>query len=573
MMPFAAIWFPERRTIIASSGASGGTDLLCELDAVERLGPRASNQRRRFWRLPTQRVAQITVADASQHELLRAGDTSTIPLVLDAAFRDESPLIFVLCSDGRSSELMEAQFVSDARWQEPLELHDLLRLLGPRAAMHVDGVWHSPVCFDGQQIRIGPAQAIPFISDRLTVQIEPPACTPGPTCKLALAVKLTSLTKADSGPERAPLHAGSKPILLVWRSVFAERLTTASRPFVQGFRDHVQTFLGQSIAFARTPSSGMIRSPIVRGDFSLRPETRRKDDVSETWEFDGPIDIRDVLVLCMPRRSHRLVELRYDGEPGLAPVRDIQQGIELDIFCWRAELDRLTPVAWDDLAPDMRAAFAERLGVELKTADSKERDTGSLAGTAAVHRHDRPSDAAISAIPRAVALEHGKVFTAAEALIGTIDEWFATLDREAVEKLCARSGPAVEITNLARFLPLALHEVPHGLASWTELERDAAALHAVIAALAGLLHFSIAGSEHLRGDTRIWESLKRAVETIGPADARQLIALLEAFGPDLSGALAILMPDVLGRTASLLEKLESELSSMAREADSPRAVC
>lgn len=77
--------------------------------------------------------------------------------------------------------------------------------------------------------------------------------------------------------------------------------------------------------------------------------------MSSTWEFEGPVEVRDVVMLCVPSLPGEPVELRYGRDSHQSPHKSAREGFELSILCWRADLDQLTPVAWSDLDAQTRA--------------------------------------------------------------------------------------------------------------------------------------------------------------------------------------------------------------------------
>jgi hypothetical protein len=568
-IPVYAVWFPEKQTIIISGGDSGDADFFNEWEAVDRLGPRASGVRRRFWRLPKGRAASVPVHPGSRYELFKTSDKSSIPFTIDAGFSQDTSLIFALYSNESTADgATQCRFlVNDGNWSNVLELYDRLQnVIDPDVRSKIHGIWYSPVSYVNEEIRVGPARAIALPRERQTIEVLP-ASVSGAMSKIELIANAIGLATSGGGVAATPTA-----ILLVWRSIFAERLkTTGSNPLLQAFHDNVEKFLGQSIAFSRAPAtaSAVTQRPIARGYFSLRANPVHKDGASSVWAFEGPLEVRDVLVLCVPSLPGQPVELRYGRDSRHSPHKSSQEGFEVSILCWRADIDELTPVAWNDLDAHTQAVLADQLTDELRKLQgaAESRQPQNRDGEASDHRE--AEELAVARTPRAPALEYSKVFAADEELRGTIDEWFATLSTEEVEKLSARDGPALPITNIARFLPVALAD---SSTSWTELERDASILHARVAGLVSLLKLSTTPGEHFRGDARIWKSIDRTIDAVGLADDGELVKAVQSFAPDASGALAVLKPGALGSAIPLLDKLEATLQKIFQEAaDTPNA--
>ena len=555
------IWFPERRSILIANPAGARANLFCELEAADHLGPRASQQRRRFWTLQDKRIVRIPTNGSLQYEFFGTATRSVTSVILDSEFAEQGTLLVALYASEDRPDLTHVEFIRDAdNWRDPLRLHQhLQRLLGSKTRNRVVAVWHAPTSSSNGEMRVGPARAISFAPERATVDVLAPTCTSGAVSKISLSASAGSLQ--DNSLERdsaARLDSNQWiPVILIWRSVFAERAETRSSPVLESFQDYVQAFLGQGVPFIRNPArSGVALQPVVQGRLRPRLNAGEKHGTATILEFEGAVDLRDVVALCIARQLSQPVELRYAEQSVPEPHRYVQGGYELNIVCWTAELDQLRAIAWSDLPAPISSIFTDRLNREFARTEGR------------VDESNRPVDdgwaqeliiAATAAAPR---LDYRTVFTADEELAGTVDEWFATLPMDDVEKFASKSGEPIEATNLARFLPLALHKVPHSLSSWIGLDRDAAALYAEICELADILQLSMSFSGHLRSDARIWKSLRIVADAIGQAGEARLIAALNAFEPEASGKLATLEPDALRQLASLLEKLRAELKEL-----------
>lgn len=224
-LPVYAVWFPEKQTVIISGGDSGAPDFFNEWEVVDRLGPSASSERRRYWRLPKGRAVGVPVNIGSRYELFGTGDKSSTPFVLDIEVFQDTTLIFVLYATANGAT--QSRFiVSDGSWTDALQLYDYLQeVLDPRVRSEIHGTWYSPIFFTDKEMRVGPARTIALPRERRTIEIPPPTSAASAMSKIKLfGSTIRLVASGDSGhPVLGALPTEPPAILLVWRSMFAER--------------------------------------------------------------------------------------------------------------------------------------------------------------------------------------------------------------------------------------------------------------------------------------------------------------------------------------------------------------
>jgi len=559
MLPIHAIWFREERSLVVSNAGHGDFNLIIERETVERLGPRASDEQRQFWRLPKDRATRIAVNSAAAHELFDSGKQSTLSLVLDGEFTEGTPLVFVVDSNEHTADgAANFRCLDGYEGASEAELKDYLRsVLEPAVVARIRGVWVSPIASDGTAIRIGPARAITLPPDRMTIEVRRPVDTSDTKSRVEL---VATLGGERNGPAQYVPVKSWMAVLLIWRGVYAGRTRAPAPSAVQeGFQESVARFLGRQIPFSRDPATATTRRrPIARGHFLAQPApVTGKPSAAPFWQFEGAVDVGDVLMLCIPSRSSHPVEVRHDPDHDLYKLST--EHFDLGILCWRADPEQLTAVAWSDLGSGARAELHDQLLDEL--ALHPERDAVARSGPS-----DRsPAELVFAAVPRALTLEYDAALETDEELTGIAEDWFATLSAEAVEKLSASGRRPPQLANVVRFLPVALHDVPNTLASWSGIERDAASLQERVVRIARLLQPAIAPKPHLRSDTAVWRSIDRAVDVTAMGGDYELVEALRNLAPGVNGALGILDPTALSAADTLMEKLETALRNAQRD--------
>jgi hypothetical protein len=577
-LPVYAIWFPDTRTVLISRNDAGAPDLFDECESIDRLGPRASGARRRDWELPQQGIMRATANPHSKYDIYNSGDGPGIRLTLDAEVRDGA-LLLVSYANGNSRQI---RFLTNAaNWSDAAELHGYARqMLRLEQQEHIEAIWCSPMSVANEEIRLGPARAVWPCGTPRRVEILPLEKSSGPFSKLELVARTDRLA-AQSGGRLMISHLSpvSEVILLVWRSIIAGRLnSTAPSAFLQAFQHNTSKYLGWSIAFDRIRATPSARRPIARGYFVPRSDTplsRFAPGERVSWQFEGPLDINDVLILCVPLSPERpLAIVRQQG-----PSHDVltlePEGSQFKAFCWRAELDHLVPVAWTDIEQEIQTSLLGQIKDELQTTRKPADQAGIPSAAAAAADPDPavlPETAeadATAAAQRGAAVEHSAVFEIEAALSGTVEEWFATLSVETVGKLYAGRKPDSRhrITSIARFLPIDVAGLLDAPANWAVFEDDAEALYERLIGIQRILGPSttLAG-RHLRSDAGLWKSIGHAAGVLQSADEAMITAALQPFAANSSGSLALLNPVTFRSTSVALSRLEKQLKQLSTEA-------
>jgi hypothetical protein len=558
-LPLYAIWFPAAKTVFVSRNGADSPAFFCESEPVEQLGPRASGKRRRYWRLPAQGVAKLlAVAESAAYELFGAPDGVPVPLALDTSVAGPDVALLVSCRRGDpAASTMQLEFLAnDVNFKDAGELHRKVRNvldLGPQD--HVEGIWTSPIARDEGGIRLGPARAAwPYGSARSIELLLAPATG------LMSELELTARTDHYIVPRgdqpftvRMSLSAPGTAVLLVWRSIFAGRLnTSAPNSFLQAFQDNIAQYLGWSIPFNRMPPAPSAESPIARGYFlpksGARPEPIPPGEPL-TLTFRAPLDIDDIVMLCICSQPADLIDIVQQREGSQSPYRPDDDGLQRQILCWRVTLHGLMALAWNDIEPKVRSALMERQETELREA----RAGAAMASTAARSAEGDVEVRARSAAPRGLLIDPASLFDVSDELRGVVEEWFATLDPTTIEKLC--SGLAYEpiaFTNIARFLPVDIDGMLDAPANWAVFERDAGALRNEAAIVQRLLDPAAdLPRGHLRTNFRTWRSIRQAMSETQIFDEADM-QLIDALLPTASGSLQKLDPRDFYKTTLML---------------------
>nr|WP_041756073.1 hypothetical protein [Bradyrhizobium sp. ORS 278] len=561
-LPVNAIWFPAARTLLISRNGADSPAFFCEFEQVDQLGPRASGARRRYWKLPEESVTKLVAVDENAtSELLGAPDGGTIPLALDATFGAQNNLLLVSYrKDSGAAPVLQLKFLAnDTSFADASELHRHARdTLGLGQKDHVEGIWTSSMTRDENGVRIGPARlAWPYGTARL-IEVQPPS-----TIDLLSELELTARTDhyvGQSGDLRSivqlSLGAPNAAVLLVWRSIFAGRLATNTpNPFLQSLETNVAQYLGWSIPFNRIPPAvSATEQPTARGYFL--PKSGIQSELMPpgqklTLTFHGPLDIDDVAMLCICSQPGEQITITRRPEGAPPPHRPDDENLRPQILCWRATIHGLVPLAWNDIEPKVRAALTERLESELPRTGP-----GAAAASPTSWANGSAETQARSAAPRGTLVDPSSLFSVSDELRSILDEWFATLDPKIVGRLCAVSaGEPIPFTNIARLLPVAIEGMLSVPSNWTVFERDAEALQKQAATIQHLLDPTTGPPPgHLRGNTRLWRSIRQAMQEQPIFDETQ-IRLIDAMLPTAAGSLPRLDPGDFHKIAHLLGHL------------------
>jgi len=365
-------------------------------------------------------------------------------------------------------------------------------------------------------------------------------------------------------------------ILLVWRNIFSGRLNTkVPNPFLRTFHDNVQNYMGCSIAFDRDHSvAATAKRPIARGWFFPRPRNGGPSSPADliSWEFDGPIDIHDILLLCVRSLPRRPVQLLWNEHQALKASIVPLEGLQLQILCWQADLHHLAPVAWEAIADEVRSALTAQLKEELLRPSPTAGLFGDPPSSATVgfetkgHRVLEAQDKAVAAARRGSAIQHTDLFSTDPDLSGVVEEWFATLPTAVVQRLWSnRRSEQFNITNLARFLPINVAAMLDDPGQWAVLEREAEEFfQRIIDVISGLSSMTVPFAAHLRGDTLVWKSIGCADVLMPPDKAAELDAIMKAFAPNEAGSFAPLDPAILKSVSGILKQLGRLIDEMSR---------
>jgi hypothetical protein len=560
-LPLHAIWFPVAKTVLILRNGADSPAFFCESETVDQLGPRASSKRRRYWGLPAQGFTKLVAVDErATYELFGAPDGVTVPLVLDTGMVSPDVLLLVSCRRGdRAASAMQLEFLANDV-ADASELHRKVRdVLGLGEQDHVEGIWTSPIARNETGIHLGPARAAWPYGRARSIEVLLPSAA-GLMSELALTAR-TDHYVVPSGDQpstvRLSLSAPGAVVLLAWRSTFAGRLNT-DRPntFLQTFQDNIAQYLGWSIPFNRVPPApNAMEQPIARGYFlpksGLQPELIPPGEPL-TLTFRGPLDIDDIVMLCICSQPADLVDIIQQREGSQPPYRPDDDDLQRQILCWRVTIRGLVPLAWDDIEPKIRSALMERQEAELREARAATATAAAAASSAEADVEVR----ARSAAPRGSLIDPASLFGVDDELRGVVDEWFATLDPTIIERLC--SGLAhepVPFTNIARFLPVDIDGMLDSPANWAVFERDAEALQSETAKVQSLLDPATdLPRGHLRANSRIWRSIRRAMSEMQTFDEANL-QLIDALLPTPSGSLPKLDPRNFYKTTLILGQL------------------
>ncbi|MHC2566361.1 hypothetical protein [Bradyrhizobium liaoningense] len=578
---FYAAWFPETRALLISRSDSGASGLIGEQDAVDQLGPRASVERNQYWELPKDGVLGLPADAGARYTVYQDGDGAAVQLKLTERAGDETVMCVSYARDGGSTEDRQVRLLANPRkqWSDLGELHghvrDVLRL-GPQD--HVQAIWLSPIADAGDRLHVAPARPVWPYGGQRCIEVRPLAKAIGTTTRIELTARADRLVAGSvkTPPiSLSPMDDGSV-VLLVWRTLFSGRLNAKSpNPFLREFHDNVQKYMGTSIAFDRNHSVPVAaKRPIARGRFFPHPQAGGPASPADvqSWQFDGPLDIHDILLLCVRSLPGRPVDLVHDDQTRQSSVIALE-GLQLKILCWQADLDQLTPVAWDAIADEIRSALTAQLKRELQrhpiAADlAGDRPPPATADfETASHRALAAEAKAVAAAKRGSTIQHTDLFATDIDLSGVVEEWFATLPAAIVQRLrLNRRSERIAITNLARFLPVDATALLDDPGRWAVLEREAEELYQRIIDILGSLK-SLTGplAAHLRGDIRVWRSIGCADVLLPPDQAAEFHTIMESFAPNMAGSFAPLNPAIIKSASAILRKLERLIEEMSRK--------
>jgi hypothetical protein len=555
-LPIDAIWFSDAKTIVLSINDSEGPTLFCKRETVERLGPRASSDQRRYWRMEKQRLIRLVAVEAgSTYELFAVANGMMKPLVLDPGTTGDDGLYLVSYRPEDAPATLQLEFFTDkSGFVDPGTLHrrarDVLRL-GPRTS--VEHIWSSPLDIREGRIHLGPAQPVwPYgRARRLALNMswteqrqrfEITGSTDHQAVDIDAQPALVRLSPAD--PEAI--------VLLTWRRVFAERLTAgAGSALLQAFEQHIERHLQWSIAFNHVPAKpNAVERPIACGHFFFDTEMRPSlahPGQPVSLSFEGPFDIHDIAMLCVCSHPEDQITI-LQQQPETLPPRIVEnEGVQHHVLCWQATIEGLRPLSWDEVPADIRSALTEQREAELRkraaSTGHPEHRCSALAGGAS-EAEERAS------VQRGALLDAEAFFAVDPELRGVLDDWFSSLDTDTLARLYASlPQEPIPFTNIARFLPVAINGMLDSPANWTVFERDAEALYKRMPAVAG------APAGHLRSNIRIWRAITSAMTDLQIFDKAQIQAI-EAFSPNESSAVELIDPARFYAAAQILGELE-----------------
>lgn len=567
-LPIHAAWFAGADALLLAKADTGGVELLFERNP-EAQGDTlmASAGYRRYWTIDDDGIAKLHINAGAQHGFFLCGEHASVSLNLEAKADSTNELLLVLYAEDSAGHQNRLQFLPGrGRISDAAELHVYARealLSGPH--QHIRRIWRAPCSFRNGRMTLAPAcPAWPHGSPR-GIEVQPLRGSSGPRSRIELVVRHDEYRESPEAraAELSPADDGSV-ILLVWRSLFAGRLARLSEPspFVREFQDNVRKQTGRTIKFGTAPQelAAGVRRPVARGSFfpsaDIVSSQVKLGDLAR-YAFEGPCDMYDVVMLGVPSSPEKARELTlhrdFDGELHILSI----EGIEISIVCWRAELDRLTPIDWDDLERETHGQLKAQLIDELRklrtdiSQDAATAGADDLPGTAPLRemRELRPQD----------------LFAFDDEHHDAVQAWFATLATDSVRRLWIDRLPErPNITNIARFLPLDVAGVSTDPDSWSILERSAADLYELLAAIQHLMApSSTAPKTGIRSDPRLWATITDALERVQIADKSPIEAVIGALSPGASGIPRLLDPGMLKSAAVRFGELYKALALMA----------
>jgi hypothetical protein len=569
--PAYAAWFPEINTTLIGKGETGRAELFFEIAPEPAPGSANPARHRRYWELADEGVTRLTVDARAQHGFYLRGEHSAVQLGLASELDAGEELLVVLHTADPAGRELRLQFMA-LRWQvtDGAELHARVREglpLGPHQL--VRRVWRARYSFANGRMRLAPAVPVwPHGSSR-RVEVQPLRETPGPRSRIELLVRHDRYQdNAQAVPADLSATDDGTVILLVWRSLFSGRMARQSEPsaFVREFQDSIAKHLGRQIKFGTSPRELAAggRRPIASGRFlpsaagTAQAEVKPGDPVR--YAFEGPCDMYDVVTLCVPSLAERPRELTLHRDFEGAPDTFNRENNDASVLCWRADLDRLTPIAWDDAKRETHGTMEAELGDALRKlrAQVEQADAESAAALGA----DAFGSAPVS---QAIALQASELFQVDDHLRGALEAWFATLSPDPVGGLWASRGQdRLIVTNLARFLPLDAAGIRADKASWDILERNAADLYRLLGAIRQLIDSSpgVPASD-VRSDRDLWAAIDGALDRVPIEDKSATRVAAAALAPSASGSLHPLDPAMIKVAVARFNELYKALASVA----------
>ena len=565
--PAYAAWFPDIDTILIGKGETGHAELFFEIAAEPAPGSADPARYRRYWRLAEDGVTRLTVDSRAQHGFYLRGEHSAVQLGLASELDAGEELLIVLHTADPAGRELRLQFMA-FRWQvtDAAELHARVREglpLGPYQV--VRRIWRARYSFANGRMRLAPAVPVwPHGSSR-RVEVQPLRETSGPRSRIELLVRHDRYQdNAQAVPADLSATDDGTVILLVWRSLFSGRMARQSEPsaFVREFQDSVAKHLGRSIKFGTSPRELAAggRRPIASGRFfpsaggAARAEVKPGEPVR--YAFEGPCDMYDVVTLCVPSLAERPRELALHRDFDGAPDAFSRENIDVSVLCWRADLDRLTPIAWSDAKRETHDTVEAELVDALRKLRSQVEQADAEMG----------SDAFGAApVGQAIALQASELFQVDDHLRGALEAWFATLPPDPVRGLWASRGQdRLVVTNVVRFLPLDAAGIRADKASWDILERNAADLYRLLVAIRQLIDPSpgVPPSD-VRSDPHLWAAIDGALDRVQIENKSATRAAAASLAPSASGSLHPLEPAMIKTAVARFNELYKALASVA----------
>jgi hypothetical protein len=575
-LPLYSAWFPGGNAVLLGRRDAGSDLTGTTARTAKSGGPRPTHG---YWMLPGRSVARIPIDDRYEIAFFLNGDTWTVRLGPDGKAAENGELFLAACR-GRDGEQDSPQlfFVEGGSpWSDISEVHGRVReVLGLRPSETIDKIWRSPFLLDNKNIVLQPAQLLwPYGGPR-QVEIR--------LLKSQIPrIALTARHDARRQPQEAPVPSEFVPVdghsafVLVWRSLFHGRANaTPLSGFMQLFQANLKKYLKREVPLGRAQSASPIaKRPVKRGYFFPRADSDAaplKPGEIITYEFSGPLDMYDVVAVCLVSRPNRPIAVAVDPDRPSPHVLDVD-GCRIELFCWRAGLDRLAAIAWSDAGDDAKSAIEAQLLDELcgpqKTIDQGVAPASGLATGSDSEGAPGGETTLVATVPLARQIEPGDAFAVERDAADAVVRWLATLDVETVGRLCALpASNRPHITNISRFLPISIASMLDDPAAWKTVEHDAAFLCARITAIRHIMEPEDSAAElDPRSDAPLWQCLTEALSVVNPAVAAEAKQIISAFAPDAAGSLAVLKPSMLRSAGLLLQDLETRLRQLPRESE------
>jgi hypothetical protein len=561
-MPLAinAIWFAATRTVLLSRNSAGTPAIICDCKPIDQLGPRASATRRRYWTLPDEGIAKLVAVDVdARYQLFVGADELTLSLLLDPGRIGSENQLLVAYRPASQVALRLAFLAQETDVADASELHRRVRDgLGLGQHDYVNAIWSSAIVQDDNGLHIGPARLCWPCGSLRSIAIHQPSSV-GLKSELELSAHADHYvveTESGSSIVRLSLSDPDAAVLLVWRSVFAGRLNRIGpNDFLLELQRNIAHYLNWWIPFSSLPPApGGSERPIVRG-YLRSPSGAEPDPIAPgqpvTLKFSGPLDIDDVMMLCIHGKPIEQVAI-VQQQPGAQLPHVPEAGQQ--IICWRMTIEGLMPIAWEAIEPKIGSELMARLQAERRWTGNR---LAIVSGFAPGEGEERVR----SSVPRAALIEPASLFCVGDKLSGILDEWFATVDPTTVARLCKNATEKpIAFANIAKFLPIAIDSLLDVSVNWSVFERDAESLHKETVALqytldppAELPH------GHVRGDPKFWRLIEQVLSEQQSFDQTQL-RLVSDLLPTESGALPCLDPSKLHQITDLLGKFAQSRS-------------